>query len=297
MTIEQLQYLTAVLKFHSLSKAARNLHITQSGLSKSINHLEQEVGFQIIDRGNGRIVLTKKGSTWLPSVKNFLNAYQQTRTMAHQIAISDLNIIKCAFVSPFKSLYDQIAAIHHQDSRTLIESSEQFTSRIVEGVKDGHYDLGFIQSRPVDQLDLSNLEVLDKTDAHLKLYVPKNNSLAHKEQITKQDISRQYFASMKNDPFTEQVMRELQSKVGPISIVFYATDYATVAYVAKGLNAVFVTTDQLFDLSDSPWRKYFTSFSLSSLMEDRVKLAWVYRKNYQLSPAARQLINTPLAYK
>lgn len=93
MTIEQLQYLTAVLKFHNLSKAAQNLHITQSGLSKSINHLEQEIGFQIIDRSNGQVVLTKKGSTWLPSVNNFLNAYQQTRTMAHQIAISDLNII------------------------------------------------------------------------------------------------------------------------------------------------------------------------------------------------------------
>lgn len=44
MTIEQLQYFMAIVKYKNFSTAAEECYISQSSLSKQIKALEQELG-------------------------------------------------------------------------------------------------------------------------------------------------------------------------------------------------------------------------------------------------------------
>mgnify|MGYP005953311257 CR=1 FL=1 len=70
MTIQQLQYVLEVTKTGSVSKAARNLYLSQPNLSNAIKKLEQELGITIFERttmgmqltGNGQRLVQKAAS-------------------------------------------------------------------------------------------------------------------------------------------------------------------------------------------------------------------------------------------
>lgn len=59
-----LQYLKAfyvTVKLDSISKAAKNLHLTQPGLSMQIQNLEKELGVTLLTRSNKGVELTEAG--------------------------------------------------------------------------------------------------------------------------------------------------------------------------------------------------------------------------------------------
>ena len=53
MEFRQLEHLVAVCSAGSFNGAARQLHISQPTLSKSIARLEKQLGLKLFDRGGG----------------------------------------------------------------------------------------------------------------------------------------------------------------------------------------------------------------------------------------------------
>ena len=50
MNLSQLRHLLALTQTGSFSRAAEQLHVTQSALSRSISALEEELGLKLVDR-------------------------------------------------------------------------------------------------------------------------------------------------------------------------------------------------------------------------------------------------------
>ena len=66
MEITQLHYFKTVAKFESFTRAAEELHITQSALSRSIAQLENDIGIQLFERRKGgKITLNRDGRFFL----------------------------------------------------------------------------------------------------------------------------------------------------------------------------------------------------------------------------------------
>ena len=61
MELRVLQYFLAVARERSISGAAQSLHLTQPTLSRQLRELEEELGKQLIIRGNRKITLTGEG--------------------------------------------------------------------------------------------------------------------------------------------------------------------------------------------------------------------------------------------
>jgi len=68
MEFKQLQYFQAVAKHSNISRAARELYITQPNLSKSIAQLERELGVPLFEHRKGKIELNEYGRLFLKSV-------------------------------------------------------------------------------------------------------------------------------------------------------------------------------------------------------------------------------------
>ena len=66
MRIESLQYFLEVAKTGSFSLAARQLYVSQQGLSKAIQSLERELGVSLFERTGKRIRLTDAGRDLVP---------------------------------------------------------------------------------------------------------------------------------------------------------------------------------------------------------------------------------------
>lgn len=62
MTLQQLQYIIAVDRFHSFAKAADHCGITQPTLSKMIAKLEEELDVRIFDRSGRNVETTSTGN-------------------------------------------------------------------------------------------------------------------------------------------------------------------------------------------------------------------------------------------
>ena len=77
MTIQQLQYILEVNRAGSVSKAAKNLFVTHSTISKSVAALEEELGFPIFDRNYQGVVPTAQGR------KVLKNAAQACECLCH----------------------------------------------------------------------------------------------------------------------------------------------------------------------------------------------------------------------
>lgn len=61
MDIKQLKYFSQICKNANFSKTAKELYITEQGLSKSIKNLENEFGIPLFCKNGNKIVLTKYG--------------------------------------------------------------------------------------------------------------------------------------------------------------------------------------------------------------------------------------------
>lgn len=88
MELLQLQYFKKVANLESITKAAKELHIAQPSLSKTIARLEEQVGTKLFDRVGKRIQLNDAGKLFLGRVENALkeldNGIKEVRDLVEQ---------------------------------------------------------------------------------------------------------------------------------------------------------------------------------------------------------------------
>ena len=65
MNFSQLQSFITVVQRHSFSEAAKQLHFSQSTITKHINELEKELGQQLLVRSTRDFKLTKAGMSFI----------------------------------------------------------------------------------------------------------------------------------------------------------------------------------------------------------------------------------------
>ena len=61
MNITYLRSFYTTVKFNSISKAAKDMHLTQPGLSMQLQSLENEIGTKLLNRSNKGVELTEEG--------------------------------------------------------------------------------------------------------------------------------------------------------------------------------------------------------------------------------------------
>ena len=80
MELHQLEYVVAVAKFQSFSRAAAEINISQSSLSQQIKKLENELGVKLFDRTTRTVKLTNAGSAFLHHAQKVLLEIKQSKS-------------------------------------------------------------------------------------------------------------------------------------------------------------------------------------------------------------------------
>lgn len=76
MELRHLEYFVAVAEELSFTRAARRLHVVQSGVSSVVAALERELGAPLFDRDRHAVALTEAGRALLPEARATLAAAQ-----------------------------------------------------------------------------------------------------------------------------------------------------------------------------------------------------------------------------
>src|SRR3954469_4206257 len=79
MELRQLEYFVTVAEECHFTRAAKRLHVAQSGLSSAIRSLERELGASLFIRSTRRVDLTPAGRALLVEARRALSATDAAR--------------------------------------------------------------------------------------------------------------------------------------------------------------------------------------------------------------------------
>lgn len=109
MNLTQLQYFCTLARTEHVTRAADELCITQSTLSKTISALERELGFSLFDHRRGSIRLNKRGQVFLRGVENSLASLDKAVADVQGAAQEEDFILRIATPHPYSYGYLGIA--------------------------------------------------------------------------------------------------------------------------------------------------------------------------------------------
>ena len=96
MDLRRLRTFVTVAEQGTVSKASLRLHISQPGLSRQIQELQQELGLKLFDRVGRRLVLTAEGDQLLGSCRNLLGQANSLNEQAQLLKRGDTGALKVA---------------------------------------------------------------------------------------------------------------------------------------------------------------------------------------------------------
>jgi DNA-binding transcriptional LysR family regulator len=144
--LKQLRCFVAVAEELNFRRAASGMNMTQSPFSRQIRLLEQDLGVQLLDRGNRKVQLTPPGQTLLANARHILQATSTVVAAARQTAAGERGSIALGFTTTAGfSLMPEVVALARADlpnvSLVLRELSSQ---QQMDELKTGALDFGLV---------------------------------------------------------------------------------------------------------------------------------------------------------
>ena len=125
MELRVLEYFLAVARKESISKAAESLHLSQPTLSRQIRDLEEELGKQLLIRGNRRVTLTDEGRLLQKRAEEIVSLVNKTEK---ELSLSDEIIAGDVYIGAGETENMRYLA---RAALSLFSSSDKFNLRYV----------------------------------------------------------------------------------------------------------------------------------------------------------------------
>lgn len=155
MKFIQLRNFIAVIEAGTFRQAAKNLHLSQSSISKSLQQLEDEVGAEILHRGARGVVPTAAGEALLLRAKIIESELRHARNDVQMIQGAQVGEI-CVAASPTVAmglLPRAIVAFQTARPRVSFHVSEAVYPDMLPAIRTGDVDIAIclVPARPRDE--------------------------------------------------------------------------------------------------------------------------------------------------
>ena len=85
MKLTQLEYFCVAARYHNITKAAKELFVTQPSISNAIKSLEEEFGVNLFFRNNNKLTLTPEGELFYKSAEELLAHADSVASEFHEL--------------------------------------------------------------------------------------------------------------------------------------------------------------------------------------------------------------------
>ena len=145
MNVQKLSVILEALRCGSMTKAAEELGYTQSGLTYTVNTVENELGFPIVIRDASGIRLSAEGQELLPYIEELVNCdrrfTQYAQNMLHRLG----NVLNIAtYPSTADTILPEILAdLTHSAPEVKVNVRVGSQDDMIRWLTDGNVDFGF----------------------------------------------------------------------------------------------------------------------------------------------------------
>lgn len=287
MTLQHLKYFIEIVNCGSISKAAKNLYVTQPSLSSAVKDLEKEVGIELFFRTPKGISLTTDGIEFLGYARQIM---EQTSLLEQRYlhkkpvrCLCSISTQHYAFaVNAFVNMVKKSGADEYEF--TLRETR---TYEIISDVKNLRSELGILY------MNTFNRKVIEKLlrenglafhplfTAKPHVFISSANPLAAKEYVTTQDLEDYPCLSFEQGEynsfyFSEEIFSTAFSKKS-----IRVSDRATIFNLMIGLNGYTISTGILSaDLNGK------NIIAVPLKIDDFMEVGWITHGSVQLSKQA-----------
>jgi DNA-binding transcriptional LysR family regulator len=196
--LRQLEYFVAVAEESHFTRAAKRMHVAQSGLSSAIRSLERELGAPLFLRSTRQVELTPAGRALLVEARRALSATDAARDavaavqglIRGSLAVGSL---QCLHVV---NLPQVLARFHAAHPGVEIRLKHGGSGELIDQVRAGRLDIAFaaMPSRPVDDMNVRRL-----ASEPLVLACGLGHRLADRDQVWIDDLEGDSFVDFQPD--------------------------------------------------------------------------------------------------
>ena len=282
MEFKQLQSFVEVVNHQSFTKAADKLFISQPTVSAHITQLEEELNTQLIRRTTKSIALTDKGTEVYDYAVKILGL--KTR-MLETCMSKPKNIIHIG-ASTIPSAYilpNILQEFGTTAPNTYFSIHQNDSQGIIDGLKEGLFDIGMIGMKPYDE-DIQGIPfcqdkmiiITPVNDHFLELQDQKNYSV--RELLKEPIIMRETGSGSKKT--ADIFLEKLGIQDSDINIIARINDQEAIKnMVANGLGISIISELAVKDLIAE---KRVLGFPFDKKYAGR-QIYLIYRKNYELN--------------
>ncbi|HXB54245.1 MAG TPA: LysR family transcriptional regulator [Vicinamibacteria bacterium] len=246
MELRHLRYFVAVGEEQHYGRAAERLRVAQPALSRQIQDLEGEVGFQLFDRLPRGVRLSAAGKTFLEEARLILQQVNEATIRAGRVARGLAGTLRVGFTES-ASWHGVVPASFLRFRRGQPDAELQLqplsSLEQVDAVRSGRLDAGFVFNMPKTDPELDQIQVASQ---RLVLAAPKRHPLAKPKTLRLRDLTDAvfvWFPRRQSPAYYDRLMQACsRGGLKAPRIVQEAVDQATLlSLVACGLGVAFVS--------------------------------------------------------
>jgi len=254
---QQLEQFVAVARARNFTRAATELNLSQSALSRAIRKLEDQIGQPLFERRPREVVLTDLGELLLERAKEILKLVEDTFSLISEsgrkgrIRLGAIPTIAPYFLPRLLSSF----AAFHPDISILVR--EDTTENLLKRCSHGDIDIAILAL----PLIAKYLEIETLFDEELLLVLPVSHPLATCEEITPDAVEEYPFVMLNEAHCLSGNIASYcrQQSVQPVTVdrISQLTTVQELVALGHGISVVPEMARRL-DLSD---RRVYRSFS------------------------------------
>mgnify|MGYP000340409863 CR=1 FL=1 len=189
MTTKSLEYFLVVVKHLNISKAAKELFISQPALSKQISQLEAELGVSLFDRTKHSLKLTHAGEVLLSETNELFKKQDELRQRVRAAGnVSEDALRLCHMPGALNyHVADILAQFQEKYPKISLNLIGSLPSQIFSNLLNGKIDAGIILATTTTCPEPLKMQTLH--EAQLSLAVPKGHKYEGYCEISFHDIS------------------------------------------------------------------------------------------------------------
>lgn len=196
MNFRDLEYLVAVAELVHFGKAAESCHVSQSALSLQLQKLEREVGVQLFERTNRRVVVTEAGQEMALRARELLQGRRELLDTARLFGggmPAAVRIGAIPTIAPylFGELYE---AFRNEFPETEPVFEEEVTERLEGALIQGGVEVGILAT-PIQDTLLDEYELFEEP---FLLAVSEHHHLAAQDKIIPGDLAQENLLLLKD---------------------------------------------------------------------------------------------------
>jgi DNA-binding transcriptional LysR family regulator len=290
LTLQQLEYFLAAVRYGSFSAAAEELHMAQPSLSEQVRKLESELGVRLFHRVGRGLTPTEAGQALRPHAERTLDAAEGARESV--VAVRELRGGTATFGTWGTARYypgvDLVAEFRRRHPTVRVRVVGQNSSEVVEAVRTGELEAGMI-ALPIDDRGLDVQPIMRDEIVYASVEPSHVRRAMTIEALAEAPLILPDASWGTEDP-TRRQLAELAQRVG-VSIqpqIDVEDIEAALELAVRGLGDTIVARGILLALgSRVPKRLGWVPFD--EPIYDT--FAFIARSNAPLSPASREFLS------